>query len=115
MAQPRKVTLNTDREREKLFLELIDHLMRYNDAEKKWVAEEAGIHWGTLYAWCAGNTFSPQIRTLAAVARTLGYEIVLKRTKAAPPKLRVIKNKTKSATRKKRARKTKMKAVNKQH
>ena len=91
MARPRKVTLETPKEREKIFLEIIDHLNRYNDAEKKWIAEEAGIHWGTIYAWCAFKTFSPQIRTLAAVARALGYSIVLKRVAPRPPRLKIVK------------------------
>lgn len=90
MARPRKVSLATAKDREKVFLEIIDHLNRYNDAEKKWIAEEAGIHWGTLYNWCAFHTWSPQIRTLAAVARALGYDLVLKRQRPAPPKLKIV-------------------------
>jgi len=97
MARPRKVELTSHVMREKIFLEIIDHLNRYNDAEKKWIAEEAGVHWGTLYNWCALNTWSPQIRTLAGVARALGYDIVLKRQRPAPPKLKIV---PKSKTRK---------------
>lgn len=91
MARPRKVELTSSKAREKIFNEIIDHLGRYNDAEKKWIAEEAGVHWGTLYNWCAYSTYSPHLRTIAAVARALGYEIVLKRQHAAPPKLKLVK------------------------
>lgn len=93
MARPRKVVVHNQAVREKVFLEIIDHLLRYNDAEKKWIAEQAEVHWGTLYCWCSGNTFSPQIRTLAAVARVLGYELVLKRQQAKPPQLKVVAKK----------------------
>lgn len=99
MGRALKADLSTEKGREKIFLQIIDHLNRYNDAEKKWIAEEAGIHWGTLYNWCAFTTFSPQIRTLAAVARALGYDIVLKRQSPAPPKLKIV-SKRKTAKRK---------------
>jgi hypothetical protein len=111
MARPRKVSLDTPKGREKIFLEIIDHLMRYNHAEKQWIADEAGISFQTLYNWCAGTTFSPQLRTIAAVARALGYEVVIKRTKAAPPKLKVIKGKAKAKKRKAKARATKLKVI----
>lgn len=93
MARALKADLSTKKNREKIFLEMIDHLNRYNMAEKKWIAEEAGIHWTTLYSWCALKTWSPQIRTLAAVARALGYDIVLKRHRPAPPKLKIVPKK----------------------
>ena len=98
MAKPRKVTITTAKDREKIFLEIIGHLNRYNDAEKKWIAEEAGIHWGTIYNWCAFNTWAPQIRTLAPVARALGYDIVLKRQSPAPPKLKIVPKKKKKGS-----------------
>ena len=87
-AQP-KADLTTEDGREKIYLEIIDHLNRYNAAERAWIAETAGISKTTLNNWCALRTFSPQIRTLAAVARTLGYDIVLKRQRPAPPKLKI--------------------------
>lgn len=86
----RKVKLDTDDQRASLFMEIIGHLMRYNDEEKRNIAEEAGVHWVTLYSWCSGITQKPRIDTLSKVAEALGYEIVLKRVnvKAA---LKVIK------------------------
>lgn len=90
MARPRKVDMADARVREKIFMEIIDHLNRYNDAEKRWIADAAGVHWGTLYSWCSLRTWSPQIRTLAGVARALGYEVVLKRQRPAPPKLKIV-------------------------
>lgn len=86
-----KIDLTDQKDREKIFLELIDILNRYNDAEKKWIAEEAGVHWGTLYNWCSFKTWAPQIRTLAPVARALGYDIVLKRTTPKPPTLKIVR------------------------
>lgn len=89
MGRARKV--ETADQRERLFLDVIGHLMRYNDGEKQYIADEAEVHWTTLYNWCAGKTTKPRIDTLSRVARAMGYEIVLKRAKAKPPKLRRIK------------------------
>lgn len=95
MAKAKKADLSSPLERERIFLEIIEHLSRYNDAEKRWIAETAGIHWGTLYSWCSLKTWAPQIRTLAPVARALGYDIVLKRQRPAPPKLKIVPKKQK--------------------
>jgi len=91
MTAKRKHDLTTPKGREKIFNEIIDHLLRYNWGELEWIAEESKVAPQTLYNWYAGYTISPQIRTLAAVARTLGYEIVLKRQAPRPPKLKLIK------------------------
>lgn len=88
-----KADLTTEEGREKIFLEIIDHLNRYNAAERAWIAETSSVSKTTLNNWCALRTFSPQIRTLAAVARTLGYDIVLKRQRPAPPKLHIVPKK----------------------
>ena len=85
------VDFNDDKSRERIFLDIVGHLLRYNDAEKKHIADEAGISWQCIYQWTHGKTISPQIRTLAAVARVLGYDIVLKRQVAKIPKLRRVK------------------------
>lgn len=91
MAAKRKHDLTTPKGREKIFNEIIDHLLRYNWEELQWIAEESEVCTATLYNWYAGYTISPQIRTLASVARTLGYDIILKRTQPRPPRLRLIK------------------------
>lgn len=91
LRKKKKIGLNTERERERLFLDIIGHLSRYNDDEKKGIAEEAGVHWTTLYSWCSYKTFAPRIDTLSKVARAMGYDIVLKRTKAAKAVIRRIK------------------------
>lgn len=90
MKKSKAINFNDGKAREDLFMDIIGHLLRYNDAEKKHIAEEAGISWQCIYQWTHGTTLSPQIRTLAAVARVLGYEIVLKRV-ARVPKLRRVK------------------------
>lgn len=92
----KQADLTTQRGREKIFIEIIDHLNRYNAAERAWIAETAEVSKTTLNNWCKVRTFSPQIRTLAAVARTLGYDIVLKRVNPTPPLLK------KAAARKRR-------------
>ena len=81
-------------ERTDLFLKVLECLWRYNDAEKKAVAEEAGCCWTTLYFWCSGRTTHPRIDTMSPVAKALGYRVVLKRDVKLPtPKrgLRVVK------------------------
>lgn len=87
----KKLTLTTEREREALFMDVIGHLNRYNDMEKKNIAEEAEVHWTTIYNWCAFKTVAPRIDTLARVARAMGYDIVLKRARSPKAILRRIK------------------------
>lgn len=86
----RQLSLYTEAGREAVFMTIIGHLLRYNDAERKHIAEEADVHWTTLYNWTHGSTLNPHINTLARVASVLGYTIVLKRV-ARVPKLRRIK------------------------
>lgn len=93
MAKKQTADLSSREGREQVFLEIIDHLNRYNSAERAWIAETAGIHQTTINNWCALRTWAPQIRTLAPVARALGYDIVLKRQRPAPPKLKIINKK----------------------
>lgn len=86
----KQLSLDTELGREEVFMEIISNLLRYNDAERKHIAEEAEVHWTTLYNWTHGATINPHISTLARVARVLGYNIVLKRA-ARIPKLRRVK------------------------
>lgn len=83
----RKVSLDTEKQREKLFLDIIMHLLRYNDAERRYIAIQAGVSISCIYSWTHGKTMTPRIDTLSKVARALGYEIVLTRAKSQPPKL----------------------------
>lgn len=81
-------------ERTSLFLEVLDCLWRYNDAEKRAIAEEAGCSWQTLYNWCGGHTTHPRIDTLTKVGTALGFRIKLVRdTKLPKPQrgLRAVK------------------------
>lgn len=71
-------------ERTELFLAVLDCLWRYNDAEKRWVAEQAGCSWVTLYNWCSGKTTHPRIDTLTNVGRALGFNIRLVRDTTLP-------------------------------
>jgi hypothetical protein len=87
----RKYSVSTLKGREALFMDIIGHLLRYNDAEKKHIAEEAHIHWTTIYNWTHGDTMAPRIDTLSRVARVLGYDIALIRRRAKVPKLRRVK------------------------
>lgn len=90
----RAYAVGTERDRTKLMLAVLDCLWRYNDAEKKQIAKEAGVHWTTLYSWCGGQTINPRIDTLTLVAQVLGFRIVLKRdTKLPRPQrgLRLVK------------------------
>lgn len=90
LARKRASSLDSEREREKLFLDVIAILLRYNDAEKRQIAEDAEVSWVTFYAWCSGKTIAPRISTLARVARVLGFEIVLSRnTKLPKPQRRL--------------------------
>lgn len=68
--------------REAIFIEIIHELWKYDTEGAKDIAERAGCHWVTLFAWKSGRTNSPRIDKLAPVARVLGYEIVLNKTTA---------------------------------
>lgn len=59
MATKRKIDLANSDSREALFLEIIGHLFRYNDAEKRAIADEAEVSLATLYLWCSGATQNP--------------------------------------------------------
>lgn len=85
------IDLSDERSREQVFLEIIDHLNRYNPPERAYIAEVAGVSKTTINNWVKLRTWAPQIRTLAPVARALGYDIVLKRQRPAPPKIQVKK------------------------
>lgn len=76
--------LNEDN-REEVFLDILHELWKFNVEGIKTIAEEAGCHWVTLYAWKSGRTAAPRIDKLAAVARVLGYNIILQKTKAPVP------------------------------
>lgn len=76
--------LNEDT-REEVFLDILQELWKFNDEGIKTIAEEAGCHWVTLYTWKSGRTTAPRIDKLAAVARVLGYNIILQKTKAPVP------------------------------
>jgi hypothetical protein len=53
------------------------------------LAKASNVGKSTLYSWKAGATLTPQIGTLTRVAHSLGFEIVMKRTRRAP--LRTVK------------------------
>lgn len=81
-------------DRTDLFLAVLECLWRYNDAEKRVIAMDAGCHWVTLYNWCSGQTTHPRIDTLTNVARALGFKIKLVRDAKLPKPsrgLRVVK------------------------
>jgi hypothetical protein len=72
--------------REAIFVDLIHELWKYNDDGLKAIAEAAGCHWVTLYAWKSGRTNAPRLDKLAPVARVLGYDIILQKRKGPVPK-----------------------------
>jgi DNA-binding phage protein len=76
--------------RHAIFLQIIDLLWGYQGEDLKGLAEEAGIHWTTLYKWQRGGTYAPRLDKTAAVAAVMGYTIVLKRN-AGKPVLRSVK------------------------
>lgn len=82
--------LTTVSDREQVFLEIVDMLRKYNKAEQAYIALRAGVARTTIRNWCELRVWSPQIRTLAPIARALGYDLVLKRQRPAPPKLKII-------------------------
>ena len=90
MAQAKVKSLQDHESREQVYLEIVDLLNTYTKAERAYIAETAGVSITTVRNWCSLRTWSPQIRTLAHVARALGYDIVLKRMRPAPPKLKIV-------------------------
>ena len=67
--------------REAIFIDIIHELWKYSDEGLKDIAEQAGCHWVTLYAWKSGRTNAPRLDKLAPVARVLGYDIILQKRK----------------------------------
>lgn len=87
MATKKKVKLEP---REEVFLEIIQELWRYGGDEIKELANEAGVHYSTIYNWRNAKTLSPRISTFIAVAKVLGYTVVLQRVQTSTPRLRVV-------------------------
>ena len=85
-AQKLKLNLDT---RHAIFLQIIGLLWEYGDAGLRELADEAGCHWVTLYAWRSGRTTSPRLDKIVAVAVALGWEITIVKQKAT--KLRAVK------------------------
>jgi DNA-binding phage protein len=56
----------------------------HGQAAMRELAHASGVGESTLYSWKLGTTMTPRIDTLTKVAKALGYEIVLKRTRRAP-------------------------------
>lgn len=88
MAQ-RKKKIDLD-PRAVIFLELIHELWKYGNFHIKDIAEEAGVHFTTLYNWRNAKVVSPRLNTLIAVAEALGYTVELKRG-TIKPKLKSVK------------------------
>lgn len=81
----------SDKDRYKVYDDLVDLLWNYNPA---WVAEQAKVSLPTLYNWMNANVLRPRIDTLFKVANVLGYDIVLVKRATEPrpkPKLRLVK------------------------
>lgn len=77
--------------REDIFIEIIRELWGYDTEGIKSIAARAGCHWVTLFAWKSGRTNYPQLNKIAAVARALGFNLVLQRNTVTNHKLRRIK------------------------
>jgi DNA-binding phage protein len=59
---------------------VIDHVRSILDREKATYADvhaKSGVSTNTLYQWFDGKTKRPQYATVMAVARSLGYDMVL--------------------------------------
>jgi len=84
-----KTKLQTDT-REAVFLAIIGELWKYNDEGIRAVADDASVHWVTLYHWKSGKTYAPRICTLARVALVLGFELRLVKV-AKTARLRAVK------------------------
>lgn len=69
----------------RIFSQILVMLWGLNgEAEMKELAKASTVGVSTLYAWKSGYTQTPRIDTLTKVAKAMGYEIVLKRTRRAP-------------------------------
>ncbi len=75
--------------RHEIFLKIIDLLGGYEGQALKDLADEAGVHFTTIYNWQRGDVFCPQFNKVAAVAVALGYTLVLKHNSNKPVLRRV--------------------------
>ena len=50
----------------------------------------SGVSTSTMYNWFEGDTKRPQFATIMAIARSLGYDMELKKKKGAAPARNVI-------------------------
>lgn len=75
--------------RHEVFRQLLDLLWGYHGEALKDLADEAGMHWTTIYAWQRGLTYAPRIDKIAAVAAVVGYRLELKISSATPVLRRV--------------------------
>lgn len=64
--------------REQIFLEMISILWQFDGEGMKRIADEANVHWTTVYNWRNAVVMTPRLDKLVAVALVLGYEVVLK-------------------------------------
>lgn len=85
----RKLSLKTEKQQYKVFMQILDMLNELNDAEKRHLAEQAEVHWVTLYNWCGGFVATPRLDKLINVAEALGYDVELVRRQAKPTLRRV--------------------------
>jgi DNA-binding phage protein len=83
-----QLKLNND-DRLDVFLQIIDLIHPLNDAQRKHLAEEANVHWYTLYNWTSYKVLNPNSDTMARVANALGYELCLRKVKGKP-KLKLV-------------------------
>lgn len=72
--------MNTD-PRTEVFLQIIAELWRLDDSQIRKLADDAGVHYMTLYSWRYARTTHPRINTLVKVAAQLGYELTLKKVR----------------------------------
>ena len=75
--------------RHEVFRQLLDLLWGYHGEALKDLADEAGMHWTTIYAWQRGLTYAPRIDKIAAVAAVVGYKLELEISSATPVLRRV--------------------------
>ena len=81
--------LEAEDRRHAVFRQLLDLLWGYNGEALKELADEAGIHWTTIYAWQRGTTYAPRIDKIAAVAKVLGYTLTLTKSSSTPALRRI--------------------------
>ena len=79
-----------DSDRLVIFEDLKGILEDYNPA---WIEQESGVSNQTIYNWLAGKTKKPRLDTITKVARAVGYELVLQKTRQVKgqPRLRLVK------------------------